>query len=350
MKERIEKVIDGISGLALEAMVVTKIENVHYLSGFSGSSAVAVITRRDSMLITDGRYQEQALREAPSWEVVIYSNSIYEKLAHALSGINKIGFESGATFEFYRKLSNVISASSHLGPTEGVVERLRAIKDETEVQRIKDCLSLASGAFKCVLPLVDCGITERELAAELDYKMVKAGADGPAFSTIVTSGPNASLPHGGLTDRTLVEGDLLILDFGARLRGYHSDTSCTLVVGSADARQNEIIQSVKGALVASIEALEPGTQAAQVDSVARKYIESHGFGENFVHSLGHGVGLEVHEKPTLSPFSNDVLEPGMVFTIEPGVYIEEFGGVRFEEMVYMKSNGAEILSSMLETP
>jgi Xaa-Pro aminopeptidase len=180
--------------------------------------------------------------------------------------------------------------------------------------------------------------------------MMLSGADGPAFDTVVASGPNSSLPHAGISDRSLAEGDLVVIDFGARKDGYCTDTSRTIVLGEPNSQQQHLLDSVKEASDAALAVLKPGIQASEVDQVARKVIADKGLADNFSHGLGHGAGLEVHEKPTLSTVSKDVLQPGMVFTIEPGIYIEGWGGVRLEELVLMKADGIEVLSRDIPSP
>ncbi|MCG2795678.1 MAG: aminopeptidase P family protein, partial [Actinomycetia bacterium] len=250
----------------------------------------------------------------------------------------------------YRKLKEALPGTCGLEPALGVVEGLRSRKSQGEVRLIREALHCAARAFGEVFPLVEPGITERELAAQLDYRMMLAGADGPAFDTVVASGPNSSLPHAGITDRALAAGDLVVIDFGARKSGYCSDTTRTLVLGQPDEVGRRVLMAVSGALEAALAALRPGVRARDVDLAAREHLEQCGFGGSFLHGLGHGVGLEVHEKPSLSRKSSDVLEPGMVFTVEPGVYIEGKCGARIEEMVIMTESGFEIMSKAIETP
>jgi Xaa-Pro aminopeptidase len=326
------------------ALLVSNIENVRYLSGFSGSSACAVITPRNATLVTDGRYREQAGRESPSWDIVIYEKDLIEAIARLLSGDGEIGFEVTASYDFHEKLSSALGDKTVLKPAHGLVEELRARKTSAEVGSIRDALSCAWTAFDLVVPLIVPGVSERRVAAELDYRMMLAGADRPAFDTVVASGPNSSMPHAGISDRVIEERDLVVVDFGASKDGYCSDSTRTLVVGEPDERQREVLEAVTGAQREAIAALEPGMAASEADRVARACLERIGFGANFSHSLGHGVGLEVHELPTLAPRSKDVLRPGMVFTVEPGVYIAGWGGARFEDVVHMTEDGPTVLS------
>ena len=344
MHPRLSGLRNTLEEKSLEALLVTEMENVRYLSGFTGSSAVAVVMLDKSVLITDGRYREQAHLEAPGWDTVIYTGQITKAISGVLRDTESIGFEVTASFEFVERLRGALSDRATLLPTIDIVEEPRAYKDNEEISLIRQALECAGRAFSETLPLVRPAATEREIAAELDYRMMLAGADGPAFATVVASGPNSSMPHAGVTDRALADGDLVVLDFGVRRNGYCTDTSRTLVVGEPDERQRSLLEAVREASDAALAVLNPGIQASEVDKAARKVIDGKGFADNFSHGLGHGVGLDVHEKPTLSALSKDTLQPGMVFTIEPGIYIEGWGGVRNEDMVLMTPGSIEVLS------
>lgn len=344
MNERLSRFRSALETVGLGCMLVTRMENVRYLSGFSGSSAAALVTLGGSVLVTDGRYREQAAAEATGWDLSVYSGSMPQAVASVIPGNERCGFEVSCSFDFYRKLCGEVDAS-RMEPLDGLIEEIRVIKDAGEVSMLREAISRAAKAFNVVLPKVRTGTSERELAAELDYRMTLAGADGPAFDTVVASGPNSALPHAPLTDRRLVDGDMVVIDFGARKDGYRSDTTRTLLMMDAPERAIQAYQAVRHTLDAVLEALEPGIKAAQADTVARECMAEAGFAEYFSHALGHGVGLETHEKPTLSALSADALEPGMVFTVEPGAYIEGLGGVRIEEMVLMTERGPKVLTS-----
>ena len=346
---RLDRIRAIIEESRLGALLVTYIENVRYLTGFTGSSAVALITPDDSWLVTDGRYREQAAGETVC-DVVIYDDAITTSIARLLEGIAIVGFEENIPFGLYRKLREALNDSCELEPTTGLVEEMRSRKDPAEINLIREALDLARLGLERTGPLLEPGITEREFAAQLDYQMTHAGADGPSFDTVVASGPNSSLPHAGITDRVLAPGDLVVIDFGARKNGYCSDITRTVVLGEPDNQERRVLDSVLGALQAALAALHPGVRAQEVDLAAREHIEQCGFGDCFVHGLGHGVGLEVHEKPSLSHRSLVTLNPGMVFTVEPGVYVEGECGARLEEMVLMTETGYEVISSTIETP
>lgn len=343
MNTRLERLRLILDTKGLDCVLITRMENVRYLSGFRGSGAAALVTAAGAMLITDGRYREQAAREAVGWDVHIYTGAMTGSIAETVPDGSRCGFEATCSFDFYRKLSKA-AAGRELEPLEGIVEGLRIIKDAQEVASIKVALECAARGFNEVAGLIKPGITERALAAELDYRMMLAGADGPAFDTVVASGPNSALPHAPITDRVLAESDLVVVDFGAVKEGYRSDTTRTLAMPRLDPRGAELLEVVRAALGKALKALQPEVRAAEVDAAARERIAAAGFADNFSHSLGHGVGLETHEKPTISAVSDETLEPGMVFSLEPGIYIEGYGGVRIEEMVLMTGDGPEVLS------
>jgi Xaa-Pro aminopeptidase len=344
MKERLADLRSELDSRDLGCMLVTKMENVRYLSGFSGSNAVALVTPAACILITDGRYRDQAQSQVSGWEIRIYTGSIFKEIADAVPPGGHSGFEVTCGFDFHRELSAHLEGVD-LEPLEGVVERLRAVKDTGEVERIRAALRCAASAFEAVRGTVKAGVSEREIAAELDYRMMLAGADGPAFDTVVSSGANSAMPHAPLTDRIVADGDMVVVDFGAVLNGYVSDTTRTFLLPGAGQRAREMFGVVSGALQETVNGLKPGMKACDAEDLAHGQFDEAGFGEYWSHSLGHGVGLEVHETPTLSAVSTDVLEPGMVFTVEPGAYIKGFGGVRIEELVLMTQEGPELLSA-----
>jgi Xaa-Pro aminopeptidase len=340
---RLARLREAISALELDALVVTKIENIRYLSGFTGSSAVAVVTPGSAVLVTDGRYREQAGREAAQWEMVIYSRNIMDAIAGALPETRSVGLEDSSTIAFRGKLAKDLN-EKRIEHTDGVVERLRAIKEPGEIEAVRGAVSCARHAWETLLPMIQPGVSERQLAAGLDYRMMSSGAEKPAFDTVVASGPNSSMPHAGITDRVLQNGDLIVIDFGALADGYCCDITRTVYLGEPDPEARAVLEAVHLAWEAAFAVLAAGVPVAQVDRAARDSLAESGFAERFVHSLGHGVGLEVHEKPTLSQLSEETLEAGMVFTIEPGVYLEGSMGVRHEETVVLTEAGPEVLS------
>jgi Xaa-Pro aminopeptidase len=335
---------ETIDRMELHALIIIKRENVRYLSGFTGSSSVAVLTPEHSILVTDGRYREQAAIEAPAWDIVIYTRDLMKAVAVNACGARKVGLENTATIGFHKRLAKALD-DADITFTDGLVEALRVRKEPDETAKIRSAVTCARHAWDSLLPMIQPGVTERQLAAGLDYRMMMAGADKPAFDTVVASGPNASMPHAGITDRVLEEGDQVVMDFGAMKNGYCCDVTRTVALGQPSERAAEVAHAVRGAWDAAYAAVAPGVACADVDHAARKFLEDAGYGKQFVHGLGHGVGLEVHEKPTVSYLSKETLEPGMVFTIEPGVYLEGETGARHEETVLLTSNGPEVLTS-----
>ncbi|MBN2167891.1 MAG: aminopeptidase P family protein [Actinobacteria bacterium] len=343
MKNRVKSIASLLNKKELDGFIVTKIENVAYLSGFSGSSAIIVITHSESTLLTDSRYAEQAELECPDQEIKIYTKDIAEETGKLLPA-GEIAFENTISFDLYSRLKKTLPEESSLRPLCGAIEGLRMIKEAVEIETIRRAVEFAEKGFNQVLPLIKAGTSERKLAAELDYRMVLAGADACAFETIVASGPNSSKPHAGITDRVLREGDLVVVDFGAEAGGYRSDTTRTIKVPPTSDRENEAYLAVDQAVKRALESIRPRIKASSADKAARDYLNEKGYGDNFTHSLGHGVGLEAHEKPTLSTRSVETLGPGTVFTIEPGVYVPGSFGVRIEEMVLMTESGPELLT------
>ena len=338
------RLLELLEQRGIGALVVTKMENVRYLCGFTGSSAVALVTPKRRLLFTDGRYSEQAADECPSWELVVCHGDSLEEIARSIPKGATVGFEETASYSFYRKLEGSLSPGSGTEPVSGVVEELRVRKDPEEIMAISQALKCASLGFKAVAPLIAPGAVENDIAARLDYEMRKAGAHGPAFDTVVAGGPRSSRPHARSTDLPLQEGYTVVVDFGAQLDGYRSDITRTLLLGD-NQRGKALLEAVGSAMESALEKLEPGVPACEVDAAARLYLDKLGLAPMFVHSLGHGIGLETHERPTLSERSEDKLEPGMVFTVEPGLYLEGTMGIRLEEMVLMTEEGARVLSS-----
>lgn len=330
----------------VEALLVGSPHNRRYLTGFSGSAGWALVTPEAAVLLVDFRYVDQARAEAPAFEVVEASPDPLQQLGRVLErlGVLRVGCERDhVTLGQLERLRERAPGVEWL-PVAGVVERLRAVKDEEELAAIRRAAGVAERAFREVLAEVRPGIAERDLAAELEYRMRRAGADGPAFDTIVASGPRSALPHGRAGERRLAPGDFVTFDFGARVDGYCSDCTRTVVLGRADEEQRRVYGLVRHAQEAALAAVRAGVRGREVDAAARGVIEAAGMGERFGHGTGHGVGLEVHEAPRLGRASEDVLAPGMVVTVEPGVYISGWGGVRIEDLVVVREDGAEVLT------
>lgn len=333
----------------MEAFLVLGRANRRYLSGFSGSAGWGFLTLEKAYLLTDARYREQAEKEClPLWEV---REVKWKKAAETLQELLK---EEGVT-ALHAEEEHLSRASwvrleealegVELRPARGLVEKLRRVKGREEVERIRRAVRIAEKALSATLPLLREGVMEREVAAELDYRMRREGAEAPAFETIVAFGSRTSLPHARTGEARLAPGDLVLVDFGARWEGYHSDLTRTFFFGRSTEEQRRVYRAVLRAQEAAFEEARAGLPAREVDGRAREVLKEEGLGERFGHGLGHGVGLEVHEAPRLGEEEEEPLEAGMVVTFEPGVYIPGWGGVRIEDLALVTEEGVEVLTS-----
>jgi len=328
-------------------LLVGSPENRRYLTGFTGSSGIAVVTASRAVFITDFRYIDQAKTECPGWEIVRQGQVMLDTVAEVVSSLHeqRVGFERDhATFGFYEDLAKRLQ-SREIIPTADVVESVRLVKEEGEIDLIRRAAAIADRALDQTLPMLKPGVRERDIGLEIEYRMRKLGADAPAFDTIVASGPRSALPHGRPSDRVLAAGDFVTIDMGARVEGYNSDITRTFALSPVSDRQKEIYALVLEAQQTSLAAVRPGRTGQEVDAVARDIISGHGHGEHFGHGLGHGVGLAVHEGPRLAPTGDRTLEAGHVVTVEPGVYITGWGGVRIEDLCVVRPDGPEVLSA-----
>jgi Xaa-Pro aminopeptidase len=331
----------------LDALLVTHLPNIRYLTGFSGSAALLLVRPDTTTLITDFRYAVQAPGEAGEAAVVeIDQQSVWERLGRLLAAApaGDLGIESQAlTVRDSERVARV--TRGRLVPTSDLVERLRAIKSPEEVAAIRSAATLAQGALAEVLPTVRAGQTELEVAAALEASLRRRGSEWHPFPTIVASGPRSALPHARTSARTIEPGEWLLLDFGAQVDGYCADLTRTVVVGArADERQRTVYELVRSAQRRALEHLRAGMTGREGDALAREVIAARGFGDAFGHSLGHGLGLEVHEAPRLAPTADLPLPMHAVVTVEPGVYLPGWGGVRLEDDVYLGPDGAVVLS------
>jgi len=327
-------------------MFVSNIFNVRYLSGFSGSTAGLVIGPQGANLVTDFRYEEQAGKEVyPEVKVIIDKRDVLAATCEMLSAAEgRIGFEGqNLAYSAFEKVAGAVRAE--LVSTQEMVEGLRKIKDQAELASMQQAARVADTVFGEIRKEVKPGVSETELAARIDFLLRRRSTDVPPFKTIVASGERASLPHAHPTDKKIAKGDLLTMDFGGSIDGYCSDLTRTVVVGKASAKQREVYQIVLDANLKALAGTKAGTRGNEADSLARQHIESQGYGERFGHSLGHGVGLEVHEEPRLSQKNTEPLEVGMVATVEPGIYIPGWGGVRIEDLVVIEAQGCRLLSA-----
>ena len=344
---RVAAVRGYLERMGLDAILVTSIQSIRYLSGFTGSDGVLVVSCDGGWFLTDSRYRSQADEQVAGFNVVEYRRK-FEETAVLLQeqGFGKVGFEAvSVTVAQYKVLMETLSGVELL-PLPGDFETIRSVKDQGELGNLGRIAELSSQSFMDLIPEIRPGTTERRLALSLEWRLREAGAAAASFSFIVASGSRGALPHAVPTNRAVVQGDLVTFDFGGVLEGYCSDETVTVAVGSVDARQREVYQVVKSAHDRAIDRVKPGISCREVDAVARDYIGAKGFAEYFGHGTGHGVGLEVHEKPVLSPRSEEILEEGMVVTIEPGIYIPGWGGVRIEDTICVTHDGCRILTKV----
>jgi Xaa-Pro aminopeptidase len=335
----------------LDALLIAHAPNVRYLCGFTGSSGAVIISKNKGVFFTDGRYKEQARVEVQGSRVVVARKSPLAAAGEWLTanakklGLKTLGIESERlTVAERSRLAKALPSGVRLREAPPLVERARMIKDEEEIERLRAAELLGASLFEVVLKAARPGVKETEVAAELEYAARRAGADGMSFETIIASGPRSALPHGRASEAAIPASGFVVCDFGVILAGYCSDMTRTLHVGQPNREMRRIYGAVRDAQQAALETVRAGVSAAEVDRSARKVLQKKGLGGRFTHSTGHGVGLEIHEAPRLAAGQKDVLQPGMVITIEPGAYIPGVGGVRIEDMVVVTEQGCEILS------
>jgi Xaa-Pro aminopeptidase len=344
---RQEKLSVLLHSRGLDSLVVTSLANIFYLTGFRGSAGVAVAGSSGMSLWVDPRYTVQARAEAAGAEVHEVRAGLLEAAGRWLRkhGPRRIGYdESNLSCRGYENLRRAGGKRPSWSPAAGLVERLRAVKDSCETERIRQACRLTAEVFEEVVPEVRPGIKELDLAAELDYRMKRKGGEGPAFETIVASGRRAALPHARPTAKLLEKGDLVIFDLGVILHGYAADMTRTVYLGCAPARVRKLYQSVREAQERGIATLRPGAPAGSVDQAVRTLLKRRGLDRYFTHSTGHGVGIEIHEAPRLGRGEKARLSAGAVVTVEPGIYLEGAGGIRIEDTVLVGAGGAEILT------
>ena len=336
-----------LDAIGVDALLVTRLSNVRYLTGFTGSNAQCIVGRERDHLFTDGRYDEQASHESPDVPRTIYLDGVPPYVGVATQGVGRLGFEAGfLTWTAWDRLRQTMAeARIELVPTAGSVEDLRRSKEPEEVVLLRDAQEATDIAFDRVIRGGGLreGMTERELAWALERAMREAGADGMAFDPIVAFGESAAEPHHHPSDRTLRPGDVVKTDFGALVAGYHADMTRTVAFGAVAAELRDIRDLVFAAQAAGIAAVRPGASISDIDRAARAVIEDAGRGPNFPHGLGHGVGLDIHEDPFIRRVSDEVLPVGAVVTVEPGVYVPGLGGVRIEDSVEVTADGGRPL-------
>lgn len=349
-QKRIESLLGALAGYEVDAILISQPENRRYLSGFDGSAGYLLITARDRVLVTDFRYLEQARRQSPDYRVFPISGSRDEWFPRLLDGhnIRLLAFEGRhVTFYHYRDLSDIIKKaglSLKLVPVDSIVEKIREVKEPEEIELINRAVVISDAAMGYARGLIASNITEQELAWEIERFMREAGSEPVPFGVIAGSGENAALPHARATSRDISTGGPVLLDFGARVGGYSSDLSRTFIADGGDETFKRVYDIVLGAQLAAIEMVKEGMTGEEADNIARTVITEAGYGEYFGHALGHGIGLLPHEAPRLGRGSQETITEGMVFTIEPGIYIPGWGGVRIEDTVVMDDGRIRVIS------
>ncbi len=322
----------------LDAIIITSPENLYYFSGFTGGEGLLVFSSEKKYVIVDGRYTIQANEQAKGFEVIEYSVKPYKIVSDM--GFKNIGFEDKTiSYNAYRNMCDAIDG--HFEGVSDTLNEFRKVKTEEECNNIRRAEQIGDMAFEHILPFIKPGITEREIALELEFFMKKQGASALSFDTIVAVGARSALPHANLTDAKVESGKVVLLDYGCVYNGYCSDMTRTVAVGSIDDKTKNIYDIVLRAQVSAIDAIRPGVSNKDVDKIARDIINESGYGKTFTHSLGHGVGLEIHEQPNLSPRSVDTLKKGNIVSVEPGIYVEGFCGIRIEDLVLVTDDGCE---------
>lgn len=344
MNLRTKALLDSLKEKEVDAIIIYGDINRRYLSSFKGSSGYLYISEKQCVLLTDFRYIEQATKQSPDFQIVDYVKEGLLKNLDELTkqdGVKSLGFEADIlTYNQHNQLKEGLSTVSLVGLNDEV-EKIRAIKDSEEISYIKEAAKIADSAFTHILSFIKTGMTEIEVALELEFFMKRKGAKKLSFDTIMASGKNSSLPHAEPSNKKIEKGDFVTMDFGCVYNGYCSDMTRTIVMGKANDKQKEVYNTVLKAQLAALEILKAGLTGLEVDKVARDIIYNAGYEGYFGHGLGHSVGLEVHENPRLSVKGLTELKENMIVTVEPGIYIPDFGGVRIEDLVCVNTNGYE---------
>jgi Xaa-Pro aminopeptidase len=337
----------------IDAVFITQAENRRYLSGFDGSAGFLIITGKKAVLATDFRYTEQAIAEAPDFEILRIASRLdwFPDLLGEL-GIKRVGFEAcHVSFQFHRQLHNTLRKKKlpvKMVPVNGLVESVRAVKEPGEIELIEKSCAITDAAYESVAATIRPGMTEKQVAWELEKSLRENGSQALPFEIIVASGPRAALPHAKPSERVIQDGDSVVIDMGARWRGYASDLTRTVCAGKADATFKKIYNTVLNAQSKATESIHRGITGHEADNAAREVIDRAGYGEDFGHALGHGVGLAAHELPRLGPNAKETLGDGMVFTVEPGIYVSGWGGVRIEDTAVMEKGRARPLTKAVK--
>lgn len=350
MNTRLEKLRKLMGEENLPALLVTSPYNLRYLTNFTGTTGLALITLEKAFFVTDFRYLEQVAAQVSGYEIVENKGPILQEVEHILEkeSISTLGFEKDhVTYSTYEALEEL--SCQGLIPVSEMIESLREIKDEKEIATIKKAISISDAAYDYILKMIKPGMSEIEVANQLDFFMRAQGATSVSFDTIVASGKRSAMPHGVASNKLLEKGDMVTLDFGCYYEGYVSDMTRTFALGDPGEKMKEIYDIVLKANEAVIEAAKAGVSGADLDEIARKIIGDAGYGENFGHGLGHGIGLEIHEGPAVSKNNHTPFVPGNIITDEPGIYLPGLGGVRIEDDLLILENSCEVLTKSPKT-
>ena len=345
-KDRLIGLREYLREQELDGVVVSKLENLHYFSGFTGDDSMLVIGMNTAQLVTDFRYVEQAAREAPDVKVKKQEKGLLKRVAEVINedGLSRVGFEGGSLcYDWHRKIAGQLHDVDFTHSVS--LDSLRQVKSQEELACIRRAMEIGDEAFEYILTYIRPGISELDVAAALENCMRQKGSQRPSFDTIVASGKRGSLPHGTATEKLINVGEFVTMDYGAVYKGYHSDMTRTVCMGRADEKQRHVYSTVLKAQELGVSLVQPGASGKEVDRLVRQQIAEAGDGRYFGHGLGHSVGLEIHEEPRLSPSSTcEALAENMLVTVEPGIYIPDWGGVRIEDTVVVKEGGCEILT------
>ena len=351
---RIGRLRDALDAAGCDALIVTNLTNVRYLTGFTGSAGLLIVTDGGAVLITDGRYETQVVEQVTASgapvAIEVTTSEQRDVAINAIGARSRIGLESHSVSWAQQRSYATWFSESELVATDLLVEELRATKDAGELARIEAAADIADAALGAVRRRLLDGPTEAEFGLELDFEMRRRGAQGSAFETIIASGPNSAKAHHRPSTRRVAPGDFVIIDFGAIVDGYRSDMTRTMVVGAPTAEQQRVYDAVAGAQAAGVAAVIDGIDAREVDRACRDYITERGWGDRFVHGTGHGVGLDIHEAPWVNTRTTATLHAGHVVTVEPGVYLPDFGGVRVEDTVFVTPSGCRSLTHTGKDP
>ena len=348
--DRLKQLRRKLAEHEVDAIFVSQPDNRRYLSGFDGSAGYLLVTEKDAVVITDFRYIEQVKQQSPDYRLFQITGDMACWLPELVADLrgSKLGFESHhISLAMYRQIGDItrkLDSPVEFIPLEGVVESLRVIKDAREIESITRAADISDRAFQHIEKIIKTGMSEKEVAWELEKFMREHGSQAMPFDVIVASGPNAALPHARPSEKIIQEGEPVLMDFGARINGYASDLTRTICLGESDDNFKKVYDTVLGAQLTALELIKEGMNGEQADNLARTVITEAGYAQAFGHALGHGVGLAAHEVPRLGPTSGEELVSGMVFTVEPGVYLPGWGGVRTEDLVVLENGNLRVLS------